>query len=409
MRGGDEEQRRRAAGSSTTSLSATAELRQSLDEVRVGEHAALGLAGRARRVDERRDVGADGEVAAPLDLLVGDAGAAGDELVEVAEVDLPDVADGGRSGCTSSKRAKWSGVSRMIAMAPESLRFQLHLRGRARLVDRHEHRAREPRGEVDQRPLVARLAHEADLVAGLDAGRDEALGEGDDLVVELAGRDGRPPAVGGGEGEQHGVGRRRDAVDEQVGRVRLGVGGDHGGGIEFDHGSSFGTGEDHARLGLAREPRHWGRLHSSRCSCGPEAPGSSSLIPFERRLPGARDRYRHRRNEDRRARSSTSSARIVRSERVPTPAGDSALLEDAVVAMIEVARRRADRRDRRRRRGSRVHRCRAVDRVLRAEHRLAQRAVPREARGPRRHARSWSTTTRTRRAGRSSGSAPGAS
>ena len=53
----------------------------------------FGLPGRAGGVDEGRDVGAVGEVAAALDLVVGDVRAAGDELVEVAEVDLPDVRD----------------------------------------------------------------------------------------------------------------------------------------------------------------------------------------------------------------------------------------------------------------------------------------------------------------------------
>ncbi len=55
-------------------------------------------------------------------------------------------------------------------------------------------------------------------------------------------RDRRPAAVGGRQGEQHGVGRRGDAIDEQVGGVRVWVGRDDGGGIELDHGSSFGTG-----------------------------------------------------------------------------------------------------------------------------------------------------------------------
>ena len=35
----------------------------------------------------------------------------------------------GSSGCTSSKRAKWSGVSRMTAMAPESTRFHFTCAG----------------------------------------------------------------------------------------------------------------------------------------------------------------------------------------------------------------------------------------------------------------------------------------
>ena len=119
----------------------------------------------------------------------------------------------------------------------------------ARLVDRHEHGAREPRGEVDERPLVACLAHEADLVAGLDAGGDEALREGDHLVVELPGRDRGPAAVGGGEREQDRVGSRRNASTRRSVAFASGSAGTTAGSIEFDHGSSFGTGEARAAVG----------------------------------------------------------------------------------------------------------------------------------------------------------------
>lgn len=60
-----------------------------LDEVGVADDAALGPAGRAGGVDDRRDVGAGGEGAATLDLGVRDLGSAGDELVQVAQADLP--------------------------------------------------------------------------------------------------------------------------------------------------------------------------------------------------------------------------------------------------------------------------------------------------------------------------------
>ena len=113
--------------------------------------------------------------------------------------------------------------------------------GRAGLVDRHQHRAGEPDGEVDQRPLVAWSCDEADLVAGLDAGGDEALGEGDHLALELGGGD-VAPAVAVGQGEQREIGRRLDPLDQQVGGVRLRIGGDDGGDFELVHGNSFGTG-----------------------------------------------------------------------------------------------------------------------------------------------------------------------
>ena len=119
----------------------------------------------------------------------------------------------GTSPAISSKRAKCSAVSRMIAIAPESVRIHWICDGADGLVDRHQHGAREPGGEVDERPLVARLAHEADLVAGLDAGGDEALGEGDDLGVELGGVTSFQPPSAVGSGEQRAVGRLLHPVD----------------------------------------------------------------------------------------------------------------------------------------------------------------------------------------------------
>ena len=185
VRGRDEEQGRRA-GLGHDLLERHGGVAAELDEVRVGEHAALRLAGRSRGVDERRDVGADREVAAALDLLVGHVGARRGELVEVAEVDLPDVADRGEVGVHLVEAREVVGRLEDDRDGAGVAEVPLHLRGGAGLVDRHEHRAGEPRREVDERPLVAGLAHEADLVAGLDARGDEALREGDDLVVELA-------------------------------------------------------------------------------------------------------------------------------------------------------------------------------------------------------------------------------
>ena len=62
----------------------------------------------------------------------------------------------------------------------------LHLLGTRRLVDRYDHRADGEQREVGDRPLVAGLAHDRDAVAGLDAGRDQSLGDRGHLVGELA-------------------------------------------------------------------------------------------------------------------------------------------------------------------------------------------------------------------------------
>ncbi len=56
------------------------------------------------------------------------------------------------------------------------LEVPLDLVRRRGVVDGHEDGAREPDREVEQGPLVAGAADQADLVAGLDARGDEALG-----------------------------------------------------------------------------------------------------------------------------------------------------------------------------------------------------------------------------------------
>ncbi len=218
-----------------------------LDEVAVGEHAALGAARGARRVDERGDVGAVGEVAPPLDLVVGDVRALGDQPVEVAAVHLPGGTDerqlvarlreaGGVLGRLGDDRDR-PGVGEV----PRDLT------GRAGLVDRHHHGAGIEQREVDQRPVVGGAGDEADLVARLDAAGDEPLREGDDLLLEFGRADVAPP-LAIGHGEQCTVGRRLDALDQQVGDIGLRFGGDDGRDFELDHGSSFGTG----RMNLGR-------------------------------------------------------------------------------------------------------------------------------------------------------------
>jgi hypothetical protein len=64
-----------------------------------------------------------------------------------------------------------------------------------RLVDGHGDRTGRPDRVVDQRPLVARLAHQRDPVAGLDAGRDQALGQRHHIRLEPGAGDVLPAAV----------------------------------------------------------------------------------------------------------------------------------------------------------------------------------------------------------------------
>ena len=219
----------------------------------------LGRPCRSGGVDEGGEVGTLRESPPPLHLLVGHIGAGCGELVQITEVDLPDVPDHRHVGvhlvetrevvCRLGDDARCAGVGEV----PE------HLSRRRCLVDRHEHGAREPHGEVDQCPLVTCLAHEADLVARLDPGGDEALGQRAYLLEELRGSDIRPAAVGSGHREQRKVRSFRNPVDQKVRRVRVGVGFHESGHVVLFHGNSFDTGMDWC-LHSNRLPQKYGLI-----------------------------------------------------------------------------------------------------------------------------------------------------
>jgi hypothetical protein len=156
---------------------------------------ALGLAGGACGVDEGGEVVSIRQVAAAFDLFVGDAASRGDQLVEVSQVDLPDVLHLGEFGMYLVETGKVVG-----SFADEGDRsgvadVPLQLGWCGCLVDGNHDCTGEPDGEVDQGPLVPRLAHECDLVARLDAGCDEALGECLHLTQEFARTDIGPAAI----------------------------------------------------------------------------------------------------------------------------------------------------------------------------------------------------------------------
>ncbi|CAI7669972.1 unnamed protein product, partial [Penicillium discolor] len=216
-----------------------------LDEVAVGEHAALRSPGGTRGVDEGGDVGADGEVPAALDLLVGDRRPLGGERVDRAQVQLPDLPE------QRQVAAHLVDASEVLRRLDEEgdragvLEDPLDLRRRAGLVDRHHHRTGVEEGEVDEAPLVGGAGEEAHLLAGLDARGGEALRERDHRGLEVGGGD-VAPSVALRDGEQRPVGSRLDALRKQVGDVRVGIGGDDRGDFKLDHGSSFGTGRARA-------------------------------------------------------------------------------------------------------------------------------------------------------------------
>ena len=156
-----------------------------LVEVAVRQLDALGAAGRARRVDDRGDVGEHGEAAASGDLLVGHRLGAGQDRLDRAVVEQQhlaqgrgvraDLLDGGgvRGGLDDEERHVRVGED------PQ------HLLGGGRLVQGHGDGADGPDGPVEQRPLVPRVGHDPDPVTGLHPAGDQALGDRDDLGVEL--------------------------------------------------------------------------------------------------------------------------------------------------------------------------------------------------------------------------------
>jgi len=216
-----------------------------LDEVAVREHASLGSSGGARGVDEGRDVRADGEVPATLDLVIGDRGSLRGERVDGAQMQLPDLPE------QRQVAAHLVDAGEVLRRLDEErdragvLEDPLDLRRRARLVDRHHHRTGVEEGEVDEAPLVGGAGEEAHFLARLDARGGEALRERDHGGVEVGGGDVAPP-VALQDGEQRPVGSRLDALRKQVGDVRVGIGGDDRGDFKLDHGSSFGTGRARA-------------------------------------------------------------------------------------------------------------------------------------------------------------------
>ena len=176
-----------------------------------------------------------------LEGLVADARAARGELVEVSEPDLPDLGDLREVAAHLVEAGEVIGGLDDDRGGARVGQVEVELRGRGGLVDRNEHGTGEPGREVDESPLVAGLAHEADLLAGLDAGRDEALGERDHLAVELGDAQVFPAAIGGGEREERRVRGGGKSIEQQIRHVGFGIRLDNSRQDELVHGSSFDT------------------------------------------------------------------------------------------------------------------------------------------------------------------------
>jgi hypothetical protein len=172
-------------------------------EVAVGDFAAFGFAGGARRVYQGSDVVQPCPAPVPFQLSVGDTGSGGGQAREVRgfalevhadNVDEP-VAEEFGTGQDSGHQLHLGTVLGEDAPHAGVMEDPLHLAGRGRFVDGNGDAAGKPDGEIHQRPFVGGGGHNRHGVAGFEAARDQALGKGTDILQELL-RGHVKPAVG---------------------------------------------------------------------------------------------------------------------------------------------------------------------------------------------------------------------
>ena len=205
-------------------------------EVFVAQDRALGRARRARRVDDGGDVVLGEGLGAGEDALARGGRALRDEGVDGLGVQGEDVRVGAlfSLGC----RAHDFGHGHGFGDDEGDVRVDEDvgdLVDGAGLVDGHGHEAGRPAGEVEERPFVAGAAHDRDAVARFEAARDEAGGDGVDLVVELARRDGTPRVTDTDLAEDQRAGRAAlHALFEQVGDRSVLVDAHQDGGVPLE-------------------------------------------------------------------------------------------------------------------------------------------------------------------------------
>ena len=207
----------------------------------VGELAALGSSGRAGGVDDRGEgVPGDGR-AAGRQVGGGHVAAGRGQLLQAAGVDLPDP---GEVRQPAADLVEGRLVGRGLEQQGHGARVPevpLHLLGGGRLVDGDRDGAGGPDRVVAQRPLVPRLAHQPDPVAGADAAGHQTGGQRGHLGRELLRRHRRPAAVDLA-GEHDGVRCARRPRRHGVGQRRVRGQLEHlGGGVLLHWGSSRGS------------------------------------------------------------------------------------------------------------------------------------------------------------------------
>ena len=206
------------------------------DEVAVGELDALGSSRRPGRVDDRREVIHPGQSAATLDLGVGHPGAGRHERGDGLGVDDEHPPELRKfAACLGHDRGVRGGLDDReadvgVGQDPADL---FH---RGRLVDRDAHGAGGPDREVEDRPLVPRVRHERDPLAGRDSEGHEPLGDRGDLRGEGACGHGDPGAAQPRLALREGaLGCPGDALRQHRADARRGRDVDQGGGRELEH------------------------------------------------------------------------------------------------------------------------------------------------------------------------------
>ncbi len=187
--------------------------------VAVGQHAALGPAGGTAGVDDRGDIRRAQRRAPPLDLGGLHRCAGGHDLVDPAQVDLPQVGQVGQSVADAGDQGGVRGALHHGGHRAGVGQDPGGLLGAGGLVDGHGDRAGRPDGVVDQGPLVAGPAHQRDPVTRPHAGGDQTAGDRHHLVAELPAGHVHPAARRVPAGELHRVRRGLGVLPDRVGEV----------------------------------------------------------------------------------------------------------------------------------------------------------------------------------------------
>ena len=205
-------------------------------EVLVGQDRSLGGPGRARGVDDGRDVVLREGVCSCGDAVAGRGRAFCDEGLDGFGVQGEHMRVVPVFSCCCRahdlRHGHGLGDDEVNVRVDEDVGDLVDGAG---LVDGHRDKRRRPAREVQERPLVAGAAHDRDAVPGLQAPRDEAGSHRLDLVVELARAD-RTPRVADADlaQDERAGGTALHAFLEQVGDRRVLVDAHHDGGVPFE-------------------------------------------------------------------------------------------------------------------------------------------------------------------------------